>query len=607
MKSLLLLLFTFSLAAAGAGQSLFHDSDEQHNSLPCVRSPDVSAAAPAGQGSGTARANWSATTGAPMLASPKFEDLDGDGTDEIILPTYGITNPYGEGWLHAWTGSGAVVPGFPVFLTGAPPGTPAIGDLDNDGSVEIVQGTWNYIYVFNADGTTFPGWPKASYVTQNAALADLDGDGDLEIIVPSSSSMNVYHHDGNAFPGFPVSGSNDLTGPAVADIDGDGDLEIAAGSYKASGSPTDHVYVWHHDGTPAAGFPVTTAGSVKVPPVVADLDGDGNREIIADCWSQAATDFLYVWDSAGNAKPGWPINIGYIRLSSPSVADLDLDGDLEIVVGGWSTNPYGEEIHALHHDASAAAGFPVILNNSPSGNVNSTCTTGDIDGDGFPEIVIKAVNNIFALNHDGSIAAGFPVFIDDENHSGTTSPTPAIGDPDGDGLAEIFAASSFNNVTLLDQDGVYSDDVMPWPTFRLDPLNRGHHVPPSLVCDVHTLSAAAGGVVHFSLDAGPVHAGRVAIVAGSMSGTKPGTLLPGGLATIPLNRDFFTNYIIANLSSPMFVNFLGALDGAGSGAATLDTLGPIPPVWVGRTTHFAFAVTATWNFASNTVAVKIVP
>ena len=196
--------------------------------------PGGSLAGKGGPGRGPAD-GWTGTTGAPMLASPKFADLDGDGVCEILMTTYGITNPYGEGWLHAWNGAGAELPGFPVHLTGAAPGTAAIGDIDGDGDLEIVQGTWNYVYVFNADGTSFPGWPKAKYVTQAAALADLDGDGDLEIVVPSGASMEVYNHDGTAYPGFPVTGAHDLTAPSVGDIDGDGTLEIVAGSFVASG------------------------------------------------------------------------------------------------------------------------------------------------------------------------------------------------------------------------------------------------------------------------------------------------------------------------------------------------------------------------------------
>jgi len=417
--------------------------------------------------------NWTSNTNASILASPKLADLNNDNVDEILLTTYDVVNPYWGGLLYAWNGAGTAMPGFPIFLTGAPPGTPAIANLDDDDYPEIVQGTWNYLYVFNHDGTPCPGWPQSMYVTQSAALADLDNNGDLEIIVPVNNQMRVYHHNGSAYAGFPVSAAHDLTAASVGDLDGDGQLEIVAGSFVASGSPTDYVYAWHANGTPVVGFPVTTAGSVKVPPALADLDADGYLEIVADCWSQAGTDQLYVWSHTGALESGWPVSAGYIRLSSPSIANLDLDAELEIVVGGWSTSPSGEKVYAYNFDGTPLTGFPVVLPNSPSGNVNSTCTLGNLDNDWYPEIVIKAVNNIFALNHDGSAVPGFPIFLDDTGHTGTTSPTPAIGDPDGDGLSEIFAASTFSTVMLIDQPGSDFPAAYRWPSFRQNPANTG--------------------------------------------------------------------------------------------------------------------------------------
>ena len=420
--------------------------------------------------------DWTLTTGASMLSSPKLADLNGDGVAEIIAVTFDVVNPYSQGIMHVFNGAGNEMPGFPIFLPGACPSSPAIGDIDNDGDVEIVQGSWTNLYVLNATGSYYPGFPIPMYITQPAALKDLDGDDDLEIIVPVSNAMRVYHHTGTMYQGFPVSTTHDLTAASVGDLDGDGDFEITAGTYVASGSPTDYVYAWNSDGTIVPGFPVTTVGSVKAPPALADLDGNGTLEIIADCWNQNGTDQLYVWDLNGAPLPGFPVNAAYIRLSSPSVADLDMDGDLEIIVGGWTTNPYGEVVNAFHHNGQFVAGFPVTLLNNPSGNVNSTPTVGDIDGDGLPEIVVKVTNNIYALNNNGSVAAGFPIFLDDENHSGTSSPTPAIGDPDGDGLMEIFAASNFNNMMLIDQNGAYSLGAVSWGTYRNDQYNTGTYM-----------------------------------------------------------------------------------------------------------------------------------
>ena len=582
-------LFIFAHANAGPWTAPVLDDDDMHVvARPGQLSPGASGLATSPPAAGpvaprgpttTGGRGFTVSTGAPQLASPKLADLTGDGVPEILMTTYGITNPYGEGWLHVWDGAGNPLTGFPILMTGAAPATAAVGDLDGDGTCEIVQGTWNNLYVFNADGSPYPGWPRSMTVYHAAALYDLDGDDDLEIIVAAKNKLEVFHHDGTSLAGFPVTHSTNLTAPALADLDGDGDREIVCGSYVASGSTTDYVLAWHHDGVPATGFPATCAGSVKAAPAAADLDGDGDFEIIADCWNKNGTDELYVFDGQGQLMPGWPLAVPYIRLSSPSVADLDLDGDLEIIVGGWHQNPYSEEVQAFHHDGSTVAGFPVNLNNSPSGNVNSTPVTGDIDGDGYPEIVVKAVNNIYALNHDGSPVAGFPHFLDDTSHSGTTSPTPALGDPDGDGQLELFAAACFDLCALIDVTGPAASGALCWPVYRHDPRNLGIHGADAepLVADKDEISETTGDVVKLSLDAGKSEAGRLYILFSGVSGSSPGLNLPGGLALLPLNWDGFTNLALVLINTPAFKAFAGYLDGQGRGTATFDTLGPLPP------------------------------
>jgi len=417
--------------------------------------------------------NWSVETGGSMLASPKLADLNGDGVDEILISTY-------SAGFYVYDGDGNLMPGFPVTLVGNAPASPAVGDIDNDGDMEIVQGTWTSLYVLNANGTNYPGFPIPMYVTQTAALEDLDLDGDLEIIVPSGSSMHVLNHDGSNFPGFPVTAVHDLTSAAVGQIDDSDWTEIAAGSFVASGSPLDYVYAWHGDGTTVQGYPVSTAGSVKSAPALGDLNGDGLNDVLAPCWNQSGTDLLYAWEYHGYLLTGFPISLPYIRLSSPSLADMDDDGDLEIIIGGWSTSPSGEVIHVYHHNGTPLTGFPVTLANNPSGNVNSTPTVGDIDGDGMPEIVLKATNKIYAVNHDGTVVTGFPVILNDNGYTGTSSPSPAIGDPDDDGLLEIIAASNYSTVMSIDQPGEVSLFAVDWGSYKNDQYNRGRYIEPEL-------------------------------------------------------------------------------------------------------------------------------
>jgi endonuclease I len=131
----------------------------------------------------------------------------------------------------------------------------------------------------------------------------------------------------------------------------------------------------------------------------------------------------------------------------------------------------------------------------------------------------------------------------------------------------------------------------------------------ALSADTWHVSGSVASSVDFLLDGGGAMANRTYLLLGSVSGTDPGTLLPGGFETIPLNRDFFTDYILANPAAPYFTGFRGILDGSGRGAARFDTLGPLPAGLfpVGTTIHFAYTVTAPFDFVSNAIAIEVEP
>ncbi|KAA3605467.1 MAG: hypothetical protein DWQ01_19285 [Planctomycetota bacterium] len=125
--------------------------------------------------------------------------------------------------------------------------------------------------------------------------------------------------------------------------------------------------------------------------------------------------------------------------------------------------------------------------------------------------------------------------------------------------------------------------------------------------DRQAMSASAGGQVELQLQAGSEHAFRSYWLLASMSGTEPGTPLPGGQSTLPLNHDALGDWFLANLNGPALQNFAGNLDASGGAAATLDTLGPLAPSYIGQTVHFAFALRNPWDFASNPMALLILP
>ena len=130
--------------------------------------------------------------------------------------------------------------------------------------------------------------------------------------------------------------------------------------------------------------------------------------------------------------------------------------------------------------------------------------------------------------------------------------------------------------------------------------------PHFLEADTDTLSAAAGGQVHFTLAAGAAQAHRTYLLLGSVSGTDPGTPLPGG-TVLPLNWDLFTGIVLSGLNTSGFHQFFALLDSGGNGQALLDTQGSLDPACAGLTLYFAYAVRNHPWFASNAVAVVIVP
>lgn len=263
----------------------------------------------------------------------------------------------------------------------------------------------------------------------------------VEHVVPPGAASSLAASIGPVYaqhPGFPltIGGASQyppMRGLVLEDVDADGALDLVVSS------PDMHIYAFRIDGQPLPGFPVSVGALAQYPASVADLDGDGFVEIVQATRGLGGGGALYVFDRFGAARPGFPITFGSANVeASPTLADLDDDGMLEIVAQERIANT-GGRVHVVEADGSEWGGaWPVALDHIPV----TTPAAADIDRDGDVDLVLQSYASLWAIDRSGQVLPGFPKQI-----SGTSFSyqSPALADLDGDGPLEIvFGAHQLN-------------------------------------------------------------------------------------------------------------------------------------------------------------------
>jgi subtilisin family serine protease len=291
------------------------------------------------------------------------------------------------------------------------------------------------------------------------AIAELDGLAGDEAVFPEGNVLRVFHSDLTSTTIQPAE-SVDFTNSQVIleDLDGDGQREIIALGNAAS---TAWLYAWKSNGQLlGARYPIPISNlnadmrfTAGIRYLVLDLNADGLEEIVVAEGDSASSWRLrcFNWDgtAASWAGPSFP---GYeVNLAA---GDLEGDGVADIAVGYVTASFNGEgRVQVTNADGTMKAGWPLMLGLYQQPRF----AIGDVNGDGLDELVVSAGNYLYALRANGAQIFNAPC-----NGAGDV----VLADLDGDGAAEILTERRDPDLSLVALRGNGST-LESWPMLGL--------------------------------------------------------------------------------------------------------------------------------------------
>lgn len=420
-----------------------------------------------------------AYTGGFGLSRPAFVDIDNDGDQDMFVGTY-------EGTLRFFRNEGSksnphlrLADGDYASIDVGENSSPAFMDYDGDGDADMILGDYdgNLILYRNDSEGHRTIWQYAGLLQDSAgrgikvkgsaapAFHDIDGDGDLDLTIGDIEGQlavykNVSPHEkpewelaSEKYFGIDV---GSLAFPAWHDYDDDGDPDLFVGNQERS------VYLYENEGSvrePRFTLASKEFASISVKQVTApafvDIDDDGDADMVI---GQAAGDISLIRNTGSRSDADYSSEPESLPLqtldvdfeSAPALADLDADGDLDLVIGANDG-----QFHFYRNDGDAripdwrhvAAYFDSIQVKNWS-----TPAFVDIDADGDldlfsgsklgPISFFENQGNQFQPRFEPTPSALDTSFIDTQTY-------PAFVDIDADGDQDMFVGTALKGIAFF--------------------------------------------------------------------------------------------------------------------------------------------------------------
>lgn len=184
---------------------------------------------------------------------------------------------------------------------------------DGYNEIVCVSGRYNSgdpkgrIFILDRTGHTIQGWGYDSHIISitkideigtmwlpATSVGDIDDDGEIEVVVADHDSIYIWNHDSTEFidPIYVQGLQAKFISPLIADVDEDDEMEIIVASNDAQGA----IFAYNIDRSKVLGWPLRLSGVFSTP-CIDDIDNDNKNEIIATSGSE-----IYVWDTEGEAN-----------------------------------------------------------------------------------------------------------------------------------------------------------------------------------------------------------------------------------------------------------------------------------------------------------------